>query len=192
MGTGKSTVTDYLKNKGHPCLDADELVKALYREEESKQFIAKINPLFISTGGEINFKQLRKFFFKDKAIKRAVESHIYQRLPHKFLQELAKLGKITLLFYDIPLLFEKKLEESFDLIATVYCGEDEQLQRVMARDRLSKDMAKKIIASQMDMEQKKRQSDYVLDNTRDTPHLYREIEKFLALAEECFFPHTKT
>lgn len=87
------------------------------------------------------------------------------------------------LIYDVPLLFENQLERVMDLTLTVYCPESTQLERVMKRDQISKDLAKKILEQQINIEQKKSLSDYVLENTGNLEELK---SKFQELTKELF------
>lgn len=180
IGTGKSTVIDYLYKKGHPCLDADRLIKLIYQRPEARTLIAGIDKNFV-TGDGINFTQLRQAFFNDDEIKKKIESYLYGKLPEQFRLELAKLPSPRYLFYDIPLLFEKSLEDKFDCTITVYCPRSEQLQRVIQRDGISPELATQIIDSQMDIEEKKRRSDYVLDNTSTVQNLFNQVDELLEL-----------
>ena len=178
IGTGKSTVLHYLKDLRHPCLDADQLIKLIYQKEETKKFIADLDPHFISHQ-QVDFPQLRKAFFNNKKIKKQVQSYLYERIEEQFCHELKKQGDIPYLFYDIPLLFEQSLQDQFDCTITVYCSQKKQLKRIIERDQIPEELARKIMASQMDIEKKRLYSDYTLDNTSTKEALYRQTDQLL-------------
>ena len=178
IGTGKSTATAQIKKRGHPCLEADQLIKNIYQTQETREFIAKLSPHFICNQ-QVDFNQLKAAFFNDPKIKTAVQSHLYEKLPSEFFIEVAKLGHIRYLFYDIPLLFEHSLEQHFDLIITIYCPLPTQIERIVQRDKVSPKMAQKIISHQVDIEQKKLLADYVLDNTTTTQALRQKVDQLL-------------
>ncbi|MCY4643028.1 MAG: dephospho-CoA kinase [Bacteriovoracales bacterium] len=178
MGSGKSTVTAHLKALGHPCLEADGLIKLIYRGEETKRFIASLDPRFIKNG-QVDFAPLRQAFWNDEDLKKKVSSHLYERIKGQFLSEYKKLVPISHLFYEIPLLFEFSLQDKFDGIITVDCPKDEQIKRISLRDGIPRDLAAKIISSQVDREEKKRLSHYILDNSGNPASLLAQTQALL-------------
>lgn len=182
IGTGKSTVAHYLKGRRHPCLDADELIKLIYQKSETREFIAALDPHFVS-GDQVNFNRLRQSFFHDEKIKEKIQSYLYSRMEGQFFNELKKFENLKYLFYDIPLLFENSLQDKFDCTIAVYCPRGEQVKRIVQRDKISPDLAEKIIAAQMDIEQKRRLSDHVLKNTSSREALYRQVDALLDMGD---------
>ena len=178
VGTGKTTVTRYLQELKHPCLDADQLIKLIYQEKETVQFIASLNHDFVQ-GDQVDFPRLRQAFFNHPKVKEDIQQYLYSKMKGVFLNEYAKLGTISYLFYDIPLLFENSLKQKFDYIITVYCPRKEQLKRIMQRDGTPLELAEKMIASQMDIVEKSKRSDYVLHNTSNKADLFRQVDALL-------------
>jgi len=178
IATGKSTVAKFLKNMGLPILDADELVKQIYSQDETKDFIKQNYPKSLRQGN-IHFPTLREIFFNDPKAKEEIERFIYQRLPQAFLDALTHLGNPDFIIYDVPLLFEKKLTSLVDLIVVVYAPRNIQCARLMKRDGVLDDMAKNILNHQQDIEDKKSKADFIIDNSMSESELGEEIEKFL-------------
>ena len=178
IGTGKSTVSKLLMKAGLPLIDADALVKEVYALPETIQFITSINPLVVSNG-VINFKLMREHFFTKQELKSKVETHIYQKLPELFTKTYQNLGSPEFVIYDVPLLFERKLQDSIDLCVVVYAPESEQLKRVMARDGVSLEGAKAVLSHQMNIEEKRKLAHHVIDNSGDEAQLQREVGTFL-------------
>ena len=90
---------------------------------------------------------------------------------------LEKINKIV--FVEIQLLFEVKWEKEFDVILLVYVDRETQIKRVMERDGRTFEEVEKIINSQINLEEKKKKSDYVIDNTKKIEEVELEIEKIL-------------
>ena len=90
---------------------------------------------------------------------------------------LEKINKIV--FVEIQLLFEVKWEKEFDVILLVYVDRETQIKRVMERDGRTFEEVEKIINSQINLEDKKKKSDYVIDNTKKIEEVELEIEKIL-------------
>jgi len=82
-----------------------------------------------------------------------------------------------IIFYDVPLLFEVKIEKQFYKIVLVYTPQEIQIKRLMKRDNISLEEAKKTINSQISIEDKKLKSDFIIDNTREKSENSNEVIK---------------
>ena len=78
---------------------------------------------------------------------------------------------------DIPLLFESKLTYLVTEIWVVYCAYEQQIQRLMQRDKLTRQQAIVRINNQMPLEKKAKMADVVLNNSLDLPALYQQIDQ---------------
>lgn len=178
IGSGKTTVAGKLKEKGHPLICADELVKQVYRHTNTIEFIHQLNPEVLSHKNEIDFSKLRKLAFSAPNLLSQIEEFIYQRLPMAFEKEFQQLKKPSYLIYDVPLLFEKKLDPLVDQSILVYCPRDVQRERALQRDHSDEKTIESILDKQMSIEKKKDMSDWVIDNTGSFDHLEAEVVKF--------------
>jgi dephospho-CoA kinase len=79
----------------------------------------------------------------------------------------------------VPLLFERGMEEFFDVTVLVYAPRKIQRARLMKRDGLLEDMADRILDQQMDIELKRSKSDLVIDNSHTEEELRLEVQQFL-------------
>jgi dephospho-CoA kinase len=179
IASGKSTVSRLLRERGLVVLDADQMVKDIYAESSTFAFIKNLVPESIE-GSKINFSKLRGRFFSDEKIKNDVEAFIYQRLPEMFKEHFEKSGKPEYVIYDVPLLFEKKLDSKVDLKVLVYAPRKIQLARLMTRDGHLEEMAETILKQQMDIEGKKSKVDVVIDNSQTEAELVAEVELFIS------------
>ncbi|MFG1493694.1 dephospho-CoA kinase [Halobacteriovorax sp. GFR7] len=171
IATGKSTVSKLLREKGFPIIDADALVKEVYKTQESLEHLQNYYPRVVEEDNTINFKLLREYFFQDIQIQNDIESLIYRQLPEAFLKAFKDLGSPKVVIYDVPLLFEKNLDSFIDHKAVVYCPRAKQVERLMARDGIEKDLACKILAKQIDIEEKAKLADTVIDNSGEPEDL---------------------
>lgn len=180
IATGKSTVTEYLQNKNFKIIDADLLVKSIYKKSSTIDFIKSITPDAIHKN-EIDFKVLRKSFFSNAETKSEVERFIYKQLPSQFNESKAQLelkpGEF--IFYDVPLLFEKKLDKHLDQIVTVYTPQVLQIERLKLRDNIGDELVNKILSTQLSIEEKKQKADFVLDNSQSIKELHSGIENLI-------------
>lgn len=179
IGTGKSTVSDFFRKKGIPVIDADKNVKNIYQLPATQVFIHKNFPTAFHEG-RIDFKKLREIVFQNEDAKKLLEDYIYALMPNEFKQAFYQYNNPQFVVYDVPLLFEKNLHLLVDLSVCVYAPKNLQIERLIKRDNIDRELAEKMLANQMDIEEKKQLSDFVINNTGDINDLESEFEKFLA------------
>lgn len=178
IASGKSTVSQMLKAKGFAVVDADKLVKEVYKLPEVFNYVKKEFPEVVEDGN-IQFPLLRQKVFSSREIKSNIETLIYKHLPAAFEQEFARFHQPAILIYDVPLLFERNLEGYCDLSVLVYAPRKIQRARLMTRDGHLEDMANNILNQQMDIEEKKTKADFIIDNSQTEAELAEEVEQFL-------------
>ncbi len=183
IATGKSTVSNYLQEKGLPVICADKLVKEVYRDKETLNFISSEFPNVLSDN-QIDFKKLRESAFSSTENREKLESFIYKKLPLVFKSKLSEFNNPQFVIYDIPLLFEKEMEDLFDVTICVYCSKEEQVKRIIKRDQSSEEMALKILENQLPIDQKKELSDFKIKNSGTIEKLELEIEALLSILLE--------
>lgn len=176
IACGKSTVSKMFSELGVKIIDADELVKSIYRDPQSLSFIKGQFPDCI-IDNKINFKSLREIFFKSPEAKKIVEAFIYKHLEEEFRKKAMEIEGQDFYFYDVPLLFEKDLSSKFDFKIVVDCSQETQLKNLLKRDHLSIDSAQEILKHQMDLQKKKELADVVLDNSGDLDYLSQQVHK---------------
>ncbi|MEO1924124.1 MAG: dephospho-CoA kinase [Nautiliaceae bacterium] len=171
IGTGKSTVASFLKMFGYKIIDADKISKEVFEEKKEK-----IEEIF----GTTDRKSLRKIVFNDKEKLKILEDLILPEVKKRVLEKAEKLEKDGVAYFvDLPLFFEKQNYPEFTKVLVVYAPKDIQIKRVMNRDNASKDEVKAILRNQMDIEEKKKRADFIIDNSKDLKYLQKEIEKFI-------------
>ena len=181
IACGKSTVSDYLSSLGHFVINADHLVKEIYQTPEALKFLKNNCPSAI-TSEQIDFKKLRQEVFDNADLKNKVEQFIYQRLPQAFyIKKQAMKPDQEVIFYDVPLLFEKGLDSQVDLHWCVYVSEQTQIERLVIRDSISEADAKKIIAQQMPIEEKKKRAHRTIDNSQSREMTLKQVDQELHL-----------
>lgn len=181
IGTGKSTVTGILRDFGLAVVDADAISRELTSphsfilEKLTSEFGAGI----LNVRGELDRNLLGKVVFANAEQRSKLENILHpeiQKIVQIKKRELTKAGE-RVAFYDVPLLFEKKLESQFDKIMVVFCSPEQQFERVKNRNpQLSDSEVLKRIAAQIPIEQKKKGADYLIDNSRDLEFLKQQVQ----------------
>lgn len=176
ISTGKSTAAQILREQGQHVICADQLIKEIYQEKATFDFIQNSFPQCI-VDQKIDFKSLRKFVFSHKESLAKLENFLYPSLEKKFNSHLPE--KADFLFYDVPLLFEKNMQEKFDHICLIYIPREMQKKRLKQRDQISDQEIDRILESQWDIEKKKELADTVIDNSTSLEDLRRSLDQLL-------------
>ena len=145
---------------------------------EAEEYIQMNIPEAFSEEG-IDFRKLRELFFESPEIKKSIEEFIYPNLKDAFLKEASTMTQQNFYIYDVPLLFERGIDVKVDAIIVVYAPKEIQIERVIQRDRCSRDLAEKILSEQFDIESKKTKGDFVISNVGSKNELAAEVDKLL-------------
>ena len=180
VATGKSTISNYLKNINKNVICADSLVKKIYQKDSSVLFI-KENFSNAVDKNKINFKTLRTIFFNNPIAQKKIEDFIYPQIKKVLIQELTLLPLQPYIIYDIPLLFEKNYQDKIDYTVCVYANADTQLKRLIKRDNITRELASNIINKQLNIEEKKQKADFVIDNNYNLTKTYLQTQEIIDL-----------
>lgn len=183
IATGKSTVSRILKTRGYPVIDADILAReAVQIGTEAHQRISQaFGPDSIQASGELNRARIGEVVFSDRSKLDLLESIIHPEVRKLALAkkaELAASGHFAA-FYDVPLLFEKKMEDLFDAVVVVAATPELQKARLMMRNGFSSDEANRRIASQIAIEEKVKRGHHVIHNHGSVADLEKQVDEFL-------------
>jgi len=182
IATGKSSVAGYFRDKGAPVIDADDLSRAAVAPGSPglAQVVAAFGDGILTEEGILDRKRLRGVVFADSDKRRQLEAILHpeiKRLAEEALQAAAEAGR-RVVFYVAPLLIEAGVTDRVDEVWVVTVRPDIQLERLMARDGISRDEALRIIASQMPLAEKELFGSVVIDNSgsrEDTQRILEDI-----------------
>ena len=180
IASGKTTVSDYLKERGYTVLDAD----AYSRKTTAKNgpAIPAIKQAFgddiVNADGGLDRKKLGGIIFNDADKRRQLNGIVHPLIRDMMNSDEQKFIKKGHVFLDIPLLFENGLNERCDFVVTVFVDRDTQIKRLTARNDLTVEEAEARINSQMPLTEKVRMSEYRLDNNGNLEALYEQIDRF--------------
>ena len=187
IGTGKSTVSRKLRERGYPVIDLDVISREVIEypeviDELVRNFGNEILENQNNTSGKksISRNKLRQTVFKEEKKVSVLNSIMHPPIVEEMRRQIEKLRKsYKTVFVEVQLLFEAKLEKEFDIIVLVYADKKTQLERVLKRDGRKEEEVQQIINAQMDMTEKRRLSNYIIENNGDSEMLDLEIEKFI-------------
>jgi dephospho-CoA kinase len=165
VGMGKSTTTGFLRERGVPVVDTDELARRLVQPGQSA--LAEIQSAFgktvVASTGELNRDELARIVFADPDARKKLEAILHPRIREQWLAQIETWrgeGRLLTVVV-IPLLFETRSESHFDKIICTACSATAQRERLLARGWTSEQIGQRI-AAQMPVEQKIARADFVI------------------------------
>ncbi len=172
ISSGKSLVGDILRKMRIPVLDTDKVVHDLYQKDSGvkKSIVQNFGPTILAQDGSIDRGALGKIVFHDQKKRKLLESIVHPKVTQKVKAFFNKKRVNPFRVVLVPLLFESKMESQYDEVWTIAVHpEDKLIQRLMKRNNISHEEAKKRLASQWSQDQKKAKANRVIDNS-GTPH----------------------
>ena len=182
IATGKSYVATRLREAGVPIVDADVLAREVVAP--GSPALAAIRKRFgpdaVRRDGTMDRVRVGQIVFKDKRARLDLEAIIHPAVIKAIQDFFNALPKRTpFAVADIPLVFETGREKEFDAIVVVAAPRETQLQRLMERNKLSKEDAEKRIAAQLPIEQKVKKATYVINNIGTFDELNTQVDELI-------------
>ncbi len=184
IASGKSTAVNIFKEKGYKIIDSDLIVKDILDNniEVKKYIIEEFGNDFFKDGILLK-KKFSDYIFDNYNERKKYEDFImpkiFEKIDEEFLFHERNGEKICIL--DAPLLIEKNLHKSMDFVVLIFLQKEIQLRRLIFRNNISEDSAMKIINAQMDVNEKKKFSDFIIDNSKSIEELREQIYKLCSL-----------
>jgi dephospho-CoA kinase len=183
IATGKSTVARLIESLGHPVIDADQISHQISRFGQTgyEKIVSHFGPQILKENQEIDRKKIAHIIFANTEEKNNLEKILHPLIQAEVQNQKLKhqQNAASHCFYDVPLLFEKKLQNNFDAIVTVWCDAETQQTRLMSRNQLSETEARLRIENQLPLSHKISQSTYCIDNSGSEESLIQIVSNWL-------------
>jgi dephospho-CoA kinase len=179
MGSGKSTAARLFAREGLHRLDSDEIVRdeILVDPEVVAAIAARFGADVLRADGRLDRGRIGARVFVSDEDRLWLENEVHPRLFAIWRQRLAGTPGAEWVF-EVPLLFEKALENWFDFTVCVATSSRVQLARLEERG-VPKALAEQRISKQLPLAQKLELADYVLLNDGDVDFLHAQIVRLL-------------
>ena len=188
IGSGKSAVSDKFKSLGITVVDADVAARTVV--EPSQPALAEIEKHFgsniLNQEGVLDRAQLREIMASDSEERVWLESVLHPRIGEQIAKELAE-STSPYTIYVAPLLLETNSQKICSRVLVVDVPKEIQIQRTAERDKVSEIQIEKIVAVQMEREERLEKADDVLVNTGTIKELEEQVvklhQKYLEMVE---------
>ena len=184
IASGKSFVCSQLKQMGYPLIDCDQINKELQQIGEPiyNEIVKCFGDSYLNDDKTINRTKLGKLIFGNKEERIKLNKIAHPLIVEEMEKRISKYDGIV--FVEIPLLFETKLEYLCDKIICVFVDELTQINRLMKRDGIEYEYTINKIKSQMPIEYKKEKSDYLIDSSLGFEETKKQIDVIIDLLKE--------
>ncbi|HOL13298.1 MAG: dephospho-CoA kinase [Bacillota bacterium] len=178
IGSGKTTVGDYLRSKGYEVVDTDQIARDVVKPGEPALNIVRetFGDQVFHEDGTLDRARLASMVFRDAKLKAKLEAILHPAIWEK-VERITSDRKIV--FVEVPLLYEANWQDRFDYVIVIVADDHIRLERILQRDRSTELEAKAKMAAQMPQEEKALMADFVVDNSGDFSHTKKQIEQIL-------------
>ena len=171
IASGKSTVSDLLKKMGAEVIDFDQLARLVTAPGKPalNEIIDTFGREILGTEGNLDRKKLSDLVFKDPDKRIKLEEITHARISEEFIArviEIAASRPAAVIIASVPLLIEAGLQDLFHKTVVVYVPREEQIERLMKRDGITREKSLDILRAQMPVDDKLEYADYVIRNDR--------------------------
>lgn len=166
IATGKSHVLQRLRDRGVPCLDADELAHGVTAAgtEATAAIAARFGGDLLDSAGAVDRRKLAPIVFADAAARRDLEAIVHPAVYRAIaagLRAFELVDGARCAVVDVPLLYETGHAGDFDAVIATVCAPQTQRQRLIARGLSEREAAARL-AAQMPAAEKAARADYVI------------------------------
>jgi dephospho-CoA kinase len=190
IGSGKSAVAELFARRGVTVVDTDAIAHELTAPGGAaiEAIRAAFGSEYITPEGALDRVRMRALVFRDPDSKRRLERILHPRIRSESAARVAAAESPYAVLV-VPLLVEAGTDRNrYQRVVVVDCSEDAQVERVMRRSNLAEDEVRRILASQVDRQQRLEAADDVVENSGELAELDPQVERlhlrYLALARE--------
>lgn len=193
IGSGKSSVTNYLKYKLYTVYDADEEAREAVKPGEPalKELVDHFGEQILNDDGTLNRRKMAQIAFdseeKTAKLNEILHKDISERIDKKLARHASYLARsrgkkieLRIAFVSAPLFFEADLQKKCDETWVVVADKDTRIKRTMERDNLPESEIKDRMNRQMSDDERIKLADHVINNNGTKDELIAQVDKLIA------------
>jgi len=183
IGSGKTTLSEHLKKTGFLVHESDKVVSSIYNKPKKSfiNFIKKNLSKEVIQKGKVDKKQIINIIFNNNKTKNKLEKYIHKEVQvsrENFIKKNLKAKK-KIIFVDIPLLLENKLEKKLDLVFCIISTKKNRTKRVLKNKKFTKKILNKIFNSQTTDKERRARSHIIINNNKTKKEFIFSAEQAL-------------
>lgn len=186
IASGKSTVSNLLRQRGAVIIDADVIARELVEPGNAAylEVLDFFGDKILTPEGELDRFRLGQIVFADPGALQQLNQIIHPKVKEKtreILKALAVNASVVFAVVDAPLLIEVSMTTLVDQVWLIAVDEEIQISRLIDRNGLTAEEARSRIASQMPLEEKKKWADQVIDNSGSIAETLNQVQYLLSM-----------
>jgi dephospho-CoA kinase len=188
IGAGKSTVAELLVAHGAHLVDADKVAREVVEPgaPAHQALLDRFGPGILDADGRIDRPRLAEIAFADADTLADLNAIVHPAVGVAMIEgKDAWKGTDDVVVMDIPLLkdFHRELL-ALDAVIVVDVSPEVRLERLVGQRGMTEEDVRARMAAQPSRDERLEGADYVVDNSGDTEHLAREVDRVWAELEE--------
>ena len=180
-GSGKTSVCNRLKDLGVEVVSSDVLAREAVAPGTAayEKIVDYFGKNTVSSDATLNRQLLRHIIINDDVSRQTLEQIVHPEIKMRIDSRIAKAGKNgkPAIVVEVPLLFESGMANRFDIIILVITNDELKIERLMKRDRVSRDDAEALLKSQLPDKKKVEKSDFLIHNDGDFNKMKKDADR---------------
>ncbi len=182
IASGKSTAARILQSLGAVTIDSDQIARRIVEPGKPawKDIVEYFGPEILNKDSSLNRIKLGLHVFSDPGELQKLNNITHPRIMEAIREELQRIkgqSPQAVVVLEVPLLYETKMDSLCDTVWVVWVDRDTQIERLMARDRISREEAVRRIESQLSLDEKAQRADLIIDNSGDGRNMQEELRQ---------------
>ncbi|HEX2064090.1 MAG TPA: dephospho-CoA kinase [Acidimicrobiales bacterium] len=187
IGSGKSTVSALLGERGAVVVDADQLARQVVEPggPAYQAVVDRFGPGVVAPDGTLDRARLGEVVFSDPRARTALEAVTHPPIRRAMVERVAQAGPDDVVVLVVPLLAEAGTEGlPLDAVVVVDCPVEKAVARLVARRDMAEDDVRSRVAAQATRDERLRIADFVVDNSGDLEQLAAEVDRCWAWLDD--------
>jgi dephospho-CoA kinase len=169
LASGKTTVSKLLKEEGAYLIEADQIARELVQPHSPtwNELIRVFGKAILTKDGSIHRKKLASRVFSNPTKRGLLNQILHPRIGEEAsrrIKEIIRKDPEAIVVFDAPLLIETGYYREVDKVIVISSTEKQQIERLRERDGTSEEEARKILSSQMSIDEKLKVADFIIRN----------------------------
>jgi dephospho-CoA kinase len=169
--SGKTYVLDYISNLGYKVFSCDIYVKNLYKNPQIQNKLLEL----LGNLQKFDINEIKNIIYRNDDVRYRIEKFIHPLVIEGFNEFCLSCKNEYIIFAEVPLLFEAKLENNFSYVITSFCSEETRMKRAQTRDFWNLELYNKIQEIQYTQFQKIILSRYNINTDRNVNEIQEDI-----------------
>ena len=196
VASGKSTVSNILREEGAYLIDADRIARDLVQPHTPgwQEVVRTFGESILQKDGSIHRKKLAALVFSSPKKRSRLNQLLHPRIKEETKRRLTAIGESdpgAIVVIDAALLVETGDYRDMDQLIVVRAAEAQQIERLRERDGASPEEAQRIVSAQMPFEEKEKVADFVIGNEgsieetrRKTKEVFQRLKRLAFQKQE--------